>query len=92
MAQVRGHVLRIVPCSGAVRRQRHHSVTVGAILNDGSATALPCSVAAGGCPDGNSMGNIKAVGLTLNVQTTNVSNEDGTFPTISLSSEAKINN
>jgi hypothetical protein len=63
-----------------------------AILNDGSATALPCSVAAGGCPDGNSMGNIKAVGLTLNVQTTNVSNEDGTFPTISLSSEAKINN
>ncbi len=63
-----------------------------AILNDGSATALPCSIAAGGCPDGNSMGNIKAVGLTLNVQTTNSSTEDHAFSTVSMSSEAKINN
>lgn len=63
-----------------------------AILNDGSATQLPCSIAAGGCPDGNSMANIKAVGLTLNVRTTAPSAEDGTFATISMSSEAKINN
>jgi prepilin-type N-terminal cleavage/methylation domain-containing protein len=63
-----------------------------AILNDGSATQLPCSIAAGGCPDGNSMANIKAVGLTLNVRTTNTSAEDGTFSSISMSSEAKINN
>jgi prepilin-type N-terminal cleavage/methylation domain-containing protein len=63
-----------------------------AILNDGSAASLPCTVTAGGCPDGNSMGNIKAVGLTLNVRTINPNPEDATFSTISMTSEAKINN
>jgi prepilin-type N-terminal cleavage/methylation domain-containing protein len=63
-----------------------------AILNDGSATQLPCTLAAGGCADGNSMANIKAVGLTLNLRTTNPSLEDAISSTISMSSEAKINN
>jgi type II secretory pathway pseudopilin PulG len=63
-----------------------------AIQNDGSATELPCTIAAGGCPDGNSMANIKAVGLTLYIRTTSPSTEDETFSTISMSSEAKINN
>jgi prepilin-type N-terminal cleavage/methylation domain-containing protein len=63
-----------------------------AILKDGSTTELPCTVAAGGCPDGNSMANIKAVGLTLNVRTANQNAEDSTFATVSVSSEAKINN
>lgn len=63
-----------------------------AILNDGTATELPCSIAAGGCPDGNSMANIKAVGLTLNVRTAAPSGEDGAFSTVSMASEAKINN
>lgn len=63
-----------------------------AILNDGSETELPCSIAAGGCPDGNSMANIKAVGLTLNLRTANPNPEDNQFSTVSMSSEAKINN
>jgi len=63
-----------------------------AILNDGTAAELPCNVAAGGCPDGNSMANIKAVGLTLNVRTATPDTEDGAFSTISMASEAKINN
>jgi len=63
-----------------------------AILNDGTTTELPCTIATGGCPDGNSMANIKAVGLALNVRTGNPSTEDGKFSTITMSSEAKINN
>jgi prepilin-type N-terminal cleavage/methylation domain-containing protein len=63
-----------------------------AILNDGSTTQLPCSILLGGCADGNAMANIKTVGLTLNVRTGTASNEDKTFPTITMSSEAKINN
>jgi hypothetical protein len=38
------------------------------------------------------MANIKAVGLALNVRTGNPSMEDGKFSTITMSSEAKINN
>jgi len=63
-----------------------------AILNDGSATGLPCSIATGGCPDGNSMANIRAVGLTLNLRTPNPNPEDTQFSTVSMSSGAKINN
>jgi prepilin-type N-terminal cleavage/methylation domain-containing protein len=63
-----------------------------AILNDGILPELPCSIAAGGCPDGNGMQNIKAVGLTVNERTTTLSAEDGSFSTITMSSEAKINN
>ena len=63
-----------------------------AVLNDGISAELPCTVAAGGCADGNSMANIKAVGLTLNLRTANPNPEDTTFSTISMSSEAKINN
>jgi hypothetical protein len=63
-----------------------------AILNDGSPAGLPCTAVAGGCADGNSMANIKAVGLTLNVRTPNPNPEDTTFSTISMTSEAKINN
>lgn len=60
-----------------------------AILNDSSAAQLPCTIAAGGCPDGNSMANIKAVGLTLNVRTSNPSPEDATFSTINMSSRGE---
>ncbi|PYX22953.1 MAG: hypothetical protein DMG82_13095 [Acidobacteria bacterium] len=63
-----------------------------AILNDGTTTELPCTIATGGCPDGNSMANVKAVGLALNVRTGNPSMEDGKFSTITMSLEAKINN
>jgi prepilin-type N-terminal cleavage/methylation domain-containing protein len=63
-----------------------------AILNDGNLPELPCSIAGGGCPDGNGMENIKAVGLTVNERTAALSTEDSTFSTITMSSEAKINN
>src|SRR5437660_10067411 len=63
-----------------------------AIMNDGSATELPCSIATGGCPDGNSMTNLRAMGLTPNLRTTNPNPEDTQTSTVSTSSLAQTNN
>jgi prepilin-type N-terminal cleavage/methylation domain-containing protein len=62
-----------------------------AILNDGSAVALPCTKA-GGCADGTPMENITAVGLTLNLRTATPDQVDRSYSTVTMSSEAKINN
>jgi prepilin-type N-terminal cleavage/methylation domain-containing protein len=62
-----------------------------AILNDGSDVALPCTKA-GNCADGTPMHNIAAIGLTLNVRTPTRDQTDRSFATVTMSSEAKINN
>lgn len=54
-----------------------------AYLFDGTSVALPASAA--------DLPNIKSIKVTVNVQSS-VQEMDGTFPTITLASEAKINN
>jgi len=62
-----------------------------ALKNDGQAVQLPCTKA-GGCADGTPMENITAVGITLNVRTPVRDQTDRSFATVTMSSEAKINN
>ena len=54
-----------------------------AYLFDGTLVALPASAS--------DLPNIKGIKITVNVQSS-VQEMDGTFPTITLASEAKINN